>query len=197
MDTVLETGPGCWEIAANKGKKVGAAKKKAVKVSMASAYPSKTHMAFVAMLESGLMKYVVSQNVDGLHRRSGVHPDKIAELHGNTNIERCKECGKDYLRDTRVRNAQKVHDHSTGRICDDPTCGGPLHDTIINFKESLPEEELNNAFNHAECADLCLTMGSSLRVTPAADVPKTVFENGGKLVIVNLQKTPLDAYAAL
>lgn len=149
------------------------------------------------MLESGLMKYLVSQNTDGLHRKSGVHPDKIAELHGNTNIERCIECGKDYLRDFRVRNAKKVHDHHTGRLCDDPTCGGQLKDTIINFKESLPEEELDNAFNHATCADLCLAMGSSLRVTPAADVPKEVFDHGGKLVIVNLQKTPLDPYAAI
>lgn len=197
MNTVLETGPGCWELAANKGKKALAGSKKAVKVSMASAYPSKTHMAFVQLLEVGLMKYVVSQNVDGLHRRSGVHPDKIAELHGNTNIERCTDCGKDYLRDFRVRNAQKVHDHDTGRKCDDPSCNGKLKDTIINFGEGLPEEDLNNAFNHAECSDLCLAMGSSLRVTPAADIPKVVAENGGKLVIVNLQKTPLDSIATL
>lgn len=197
MDTVLETGPGCWELAANKGKKVATKRKEAVKVSSARAYPSPTHMSFVALLECGLMKYLVSQNTDGLHRKSGVSPDKISELHGNTNIEKCKDCGKQYLRDFRTRTAQKVHDHKTGRQCDDPGCEGVLEDSIINFGEGLPEEDLNNAFNHAECADLCISMGSSLRVTPAADVPKTVFENGGKLVIVNLQKTPLDAYAAL
>lgn len=197
MDTVLPTGPGCWEIAANKKKGGAAYKKKVTKVAMTSAYPSKTHMAFVSMIDWGLMKYLVSQNVDGLHRKSGVPADKISELHGNTNIERCKEWGKDYLRDFRVRNAQKVHEHLTGRKWDDPDWGGQLEDTIINFGEGLPEEELNNAFNHANWADLWLAMGSSLRVTPAADVPKTVFDNGGKLVIVNLQKTPLDAYAAI
>lgn len=197
MDTVLETGPGCWELAANKGKKAASKKKKALKVSMSSAYPSKTHMAFVSMLNAGLMKFLVSQNTDGLHRKSGVTPDKISELHGNTNREKCADCGKEYLRDFRVRNAQRVKDHRTGRACDDPNCRGQLEDTIINFGEGLPEEDLDNAFNHASCSDLCLSMGSSLRVTPAADVPKTVFENGGKLVIVNLQKTPLDPYAAL
>jgi NAD-dependent SIR2 family protein deacetylase len=197
MDTVLETGPGCWELAANKGKKAAASKKKSVYVSSSSAYPSKTHMAFVTMLEAGLMKFLVSQNTDGLHRKSGVPADKISELHGNTNIEKCSDCGKKYLRDFRVRTAKKVKDHKTGRVCDDPNCGGILEDTIINFGEGLPEEDLDNAFNHASCADLCLSMGSSLRVTPAADIPKTVFDNAGKLVIVNLQKTPLDAYAAL
>jgi len=88
MNTVLETGPGCWELAANKGKKAALAKKKAVNVSSSAAYPSATHMSFVTMLESGLMKYLVSQNTDGLHRKSGVPADKISELHGNTNLEK-------------------------------------------------------------------------------------------------------------
>lgn len=156
MDTVLETGPGCWELAANKGKKAANAKKKAVYVSSSSAFPSPTHMSFVTLIESGLLKFLISQNTDGLHRKSGVPADKIAELHGNTNIEQCKECGKKYLRDFRVRNAQKVHDHKTGRHCDDPDCKGILEDTIINFGEGLPEEDLDNGFNHGQCADLCL-----------------------------------------
>ena len=107
-------------------------------------------------------------------------------MHGNTNIERRKDWGEDYLRDFRVRTVQTVHDHKTGRKWDNPECGGILQDTIINFGEGLPEEELNNAFNHAEWVDLWLAMVSSLRVTSSADVPKTVFDNGGKLVIVNL-----------
>ena len=107
-------------------------------------------------------------------------------MHENTNIERRKDWGEDYLRDFRVRTVQSVHDHKKGRKWDNPECGGILQDTIINFGEGLPEEELKNALNRAEWADLWLAMVSSLRVTPAADVPKTVFDNGGKLVIVNL-----------
>lgn len=116
MNTVLPTGPGCWELAANKGKKAAQAKKKALRTSMSSAFPSSTHMAFVTMIESGLMKFLVSQNTDGLHRKSGVPADKMSELHGNTNLEKCTDCGKKYLRDFRTRNAQSVHDHNTGRI---------------------------------------------------------------------------------
>jgi NAD-dependent SIR2 family protein deacetylase len=46
-------------------------------------------MAFVSLIDAGLLKFVISQNVDGLHRKSGITPDMIAELHGNTNIDLC------------------------------------------------------------------------------------------------------------
>ena len=61
----------------------------------------------------------------------------MAELHGNTNLEICEECGREYLRDTRVRTAKKVHEHRTGRKCESPGCDGFLKDTIINFNEPL------------------------------------------------------------
>ena len=62
-------------------------------------------MAFVVLSDSNLLKFLISQNVDGLHRKSGTPPEKIVELHGNTNIEICTKCKKEYLRDYRVRNA--------------------------------------------------------------------------------------------
>jgi len=61
-----------------------------------------------------------------------------------------------------------------------------LHDSIINFGENLPEEELENGFLQCGKADVCLVLGSSLRVTPAADMPRKTMTKGGKLVIVNL-----------
>jgi mono-ADP-ribosyltransferase sirtuin 6 len=91
-----------------------------------------------------------------------------------------------------------VHDHRTGRKC--IRCGGALHDTIINFTESLPERELQLAYDHAKKADLCLVLGSSLTVTPANEIPEVVGNRrrrGAKLVICNLQATPLDGMADL
>jgi NAD-dependent SIR2 family protein deacetylase len=120
FDTVLDTGPGAWEKAANKAKV--AKDKKIVTKSIQKAFPTDTHMAFVALMEAGLLKFLISQNVDGLHRKSGIDPDNIAELHGNTNVELCSRCHRQFLRDGRVRNAQTVHDHKTGRKCDDPLC---------------------------------------------------------------------------
>ncbi len=93
---------------------------------------------------------------------------------------------------------KSIHDHRTGRKC--TRCDGVLQDTIINFTESLPERELKLAFDHAKKADLCLVLGSSLTVTPANEVPETVGSRrrrGAKLVICNLQATPLDGMAEL
>jgi len=129
----LPTGPGAWEKAANKAKVPK--DKKLVKTTIQKAMPTETHMALVALMEAGLLKFLISQNVDGLHRKSGIAPDMIAELHGNTNLEICTKCNREFLRDFRVRNAQAVHDHKTGRKCDDPLCGGELIDTIFNFNE--------------------------------------------------------------
>lgn len=72
MDTVLETGPGCWELAANKGKKSAGKSKAKLRTSIAKACPTKTHMAYVGLLEAGFLKFMISQNVDGLHRKSGI-----------------------------------------------------------------------------------------------------------------------------
>jgi len=124
--------------------------------------------------------------VDGLHRKSGVAPDKIVELHGNYNLEICTACQRQYLRDFHVRNAQKVHEHKTGRKCDDPLCKGNLIDTIINFNESLRVADVEMGFSHSSVGDLHLVMGSSLRVSPACYMPKMSADKGGKLVIVNL-----------
>lgn len=134
--------------------------------------PSKTHMAMVEMTERGILKHVISQNIDGLHRKSGIPGNKISELHGNTNLEICKKCGKDYMRDFRTRTSQKCHDHATGRTCDNTYCNGGLYDSIINFGEHLNEKVLETGEEKGLASDVMLAMGSSLSVTPACDIPK-------------------------
>lgn len=101
------------------------------------------------------------------------------------------------MRDYRTRTAQTVHDHRTGRKCDDKNCRGDLEDSIINFGENLKKEILDEGFSQSAHADLMLAMGSSLRVTPAADMVVETNNNQGQVVIINLQKTPLDVYARL
>lgn len=194
MNTVLSTGPGVWERKAH-GVKLPSQQKKVQ--SILKAVPSPSHMAIVQLVKEGLVKFVVSQNTDGLHRRSGLDPRYLAELHGNTNMERCLKCGSKFMRDFRTRTAKAVHDHLTGHACDDPKCRGPLVDSIINFNEDLPEDELESAFENAKLADLCIVLGSSLRVYPAADIPGDMIKRGAKVVIVNLQKTPFNKRCAM
>eukprot|EP01137_Pigoraptor_chileana_P014041 Opistho-2@68217 len=193
MGTVLSTGPGVWELRANGMRRPREARTK----SSLNAIPTPTHMALVEMRRRGTLKYLVTQNTDGLHRRSGFPANRLSELHGNSNLEICERCGSEFLRDFHTRTANEVHAHYTGRHCADSACNGRLKDSIINFGESLPERALNRAFSHGRRADVCICLGSSLRVTPAAHVPVETARNGGKLVIVNLQQTPLDARADL
>uniref|UniRef100_A0A914C8M8 protein acetyllysine N-acetyltransferase n=1 Tax=Acrobeloides nanus TaxID=290746 RepID=A0A914C8M8_9BILA len=164
--------------------------------STLTAVPTKGHMALVGLEKTGLLKFLISQNTDGLHRRSGFPPEKLAELHGNSNLEQCRKCGREFLRDFSARSrSNDVHDHRTTRKC--PVCNVHLYDTIINFSESLPEKPLQNGFINARKADLCLVLGSSLTVSPANQMPQDTAAYGGKLVICNMQKTPLDSIASL
>ena len=191
INTVLPTGPGAWEKAVTGAK----SRKNRFKCPMTSAIPTLCHMALVKLHEVGIMKFLVSQNTDGLHRKSGIPAEDLAEVHGNINLEVCrnKACNKQYLRNFGVRTAREVHDHATGRPCEH--CGEDLYDTIINFGESLPKREIMCGFRECNKADLCLVLGSSLRVTPAADMPLQTVLSGGNLVIVNLQATPHDLKA--
>jgi len=196
LQTVLDTGAGAWtkRAAAEKGIKDV---KEGKTTTTLKAIPSATHMALVELSKQGRLKFIISQNTDGLHRRSGIPIDHLAELHGNSNLEKCNKCGKEYLRDYRCRNTKKVKAHLTGRLCSVPGCEGKLKDTIINFGENLPPKHLQAGENQSKQADLCLAMGSSLRVFPAADLPESVAKRGKRLVVVNLQGTPLDDVAAL
>lgn len=91
------------------------------------------------------------------------------------------------MRDFRCRrDGNKSKDHKTDRLCDNPKCKGALYDSIINFGEDLREDVLNPAWDLGTTADLMVSMGSSLRVTPACDIPLEMVGYGGKLVIINL-----------
>eukprot|EP01084_Bolivina_argentea_P091413 164570_1 len=217
INTTLDTGTGQWAkqtaIRQGKSKQIKKAKKKSKGVF--KTIPTASHMALVALMsqQPKYLKYLVSQNTDGLHRRSGIPPSQMSELHGNSALEICMRCKKEYLRDYRCRNSlmkQACHDHKTGRYCVVPNCKGRLQDTIINFNENLLETVLDLAEEHHEEADLCLVLGSSLTVTPAKTYPENVGlkwnlevakypnkEPKHNLCIVNLQKTDCDDLCSL
>jgi len=75
-----------------------------------------------------------------------------------------------------------------------PACRGKLVDSIVNFGEHLPERDLSAATLHSERADLTLVLGSSMRVSPACDLPALSYSNGGIFCICNLQRTPFDGF---
>lgn len=155
------------------------------------AKPSLTHMALVQLEKLGILKFVISQNVDSLHLRSGIPRAKLAELHGNSFMEVCVWCEEEYLRDFEVESiGLKV----TSRKC---KCGAKLRDTVLDWDDALPEKEMKEAEKHCKMADVVLCLGTSLQVTPACNLPLRCVRGGGKVVIVNLQNTPKDKKASL
>jgi len=160
-----------------------------IQVTLEQALPTPTHMAILALEQKGLCRFVVSTNVDGLHRRAGTNPDKLAELHGNCYKEICSVCKKEYLMTFNIKGGNK---HKTGRVCEENGCNGDRIDSIINFGENLPVKELEITAEHANKSDFALVLGTSMLVRPACMFPEYAVSNGGKMVIVNLQKTPYD-----
>ncbi|XP_030074898.1 NAD-dependent protein deacylase sirtuin-6 isoform X2 [Microcaecilia unicolor] len=165
-----------------------------------NARPSRTHMALLQLQRVGILKFLISQNVDGLHVRSGFPRDRLAELHGNMFVEECMKCGKQYVRDTVVGTMGLK---PTGRLCDVPksrglrACRGKLMDTILDWEDSLPDQDLNLADEACRKADLAITLGTSLQIKPSGNLPLITKKKGGKLVIINLQVTKHDKHADL
>jgi len=159
--------------------------------------PTLTHMALVKLQEVDLLKCLISQNCDGLHLKSGILPDRICELHGNTNIEACSLCGRLYYRGLPVRKDPNKA-RLTGRYCD--VCPEvPLRYTTVAFSQSMPDLCLDKATVESKKADISICLGTSMRVSPACDLPllgKKRNKNH-KLIIVNLQKTPYDDHCQL
>ena len=169
--------------------------------SFAEATPTSGHLAIAALVKKGLVKQVVSQNVDGLHMRSGVPASKLCELHGNVFFERCPSCDAEILRGFDVTGRSAYHRHGTGRTCERPGCdGAELRDTIVYFGERIHDKRLEVAREQSEACDLAIFIGSSLKVLAHygfiwAQPPKP--QPRKRFVIINLQPTPKDKLAHL
>lgn len=156
------------------------------------AVPSFTHAALVALHASGKVTLVVSCNVDGLHLRSGLPRAGLAQLHGDVTVERCSACGQE----SRQRDFEvpSVGFRRTGRRC--ASCGGSLTDTALDWEDALPEGDLRAAEAACDAAELSLCLGTSLRIQPASKLPLRTLRCGGKVAVVNLQRTGLDRRCA-
>jgi NAD-dependent SIR2 family protein deacetylase len=142
-----------------------------------SVEPNAGHRAIVELQNLGKLRFLITQNVDNLHLRSGIRPELLSELHGNVARLRCQQC------QTQVAKSLALETCS---------CGGKLVSSVINFGDPLPQKDLEDSFWHSSQCDLFIVVGSSLVVGPANEMPEVALRGRARLVIINQGETPLD-----
>ena len=150
------------------------------------AEPNDGHLALVELEERGLVRAVVTQNVDGLHQRAGSR--EVVEVHGSLREAECVHCG------VRVAMADALEQLPLPAC---PECGEVLKPGVVMFGELLCAEAIERAQRLAAEAGLLLVVGSSLEVHPVAALPGKTLAAGGALAIVNRGDTPWDSRAEL
>src|SRR5438270_2920943 len=157
-----------------------------------NAAPNRGHRAVDALVRRGKVSAVITQNIDGLHQASGIPPEKIIELHGNTTYATCLDCGTRYeIADLRV-----IFERD-GAVPPCDKCLGHVKTATVSFGQAMPVLAMQRAEEETRKADLCIVLGSSLVVYPAAGFPELAKRNGAALAIVNREPTPLDHIADL
>jgi len=146
------------------------------------AAPNEGHRAVAELLRLAKLGFLISQNIDNLHLKSGIPRELLAELHGNLATLRCTQCD---------REMDKVG------APDRCSCGGTLVSSVVDFGQSLPAKDMADSFEHSQRADVFLVVGSSLVVTPAAEMPGVALRSGARLAIINDGETPYDRAAHL
>ena len=160
--------------------------------TMRAAGPNRGHRAVARLVREGKASAVVTQNIDGLHQASGIPERQVIELHGNSTYAHCLDCGERYEIDE-LRAAFE----RDGEVHDCRACGGLIKTATISFGQSMPEAAMLRAEREILACDLCLVLGSSLVVYPAAGFPEAAKRNGARLAIVNNEPTGLDPIADL
>ncbi len=150
--------------------------------------PNAAHMAVTRLQQGGLAPVVVTQNIDGLHQQAGTR--SVIELHGTSAEAGCLECGRRMPIDIVL---DRVREGDLDPHCE--LCGGLLKTATISFGQPLVAADIDAAMDEARRCDVCLTVGSTLSVWPAAAVPVETVRSGGRLVIVNDGVTDLDGMA--
>ncbi|GHV91806.1 NAD-dependent protein deacetylase [Spirochaetia bacterium] len=150
--------------------------------------PSVVHLVLAALEKQGLLKALITQNIDLLHRKGGSR--RVIEVHGSPQVHYCLRCAG-----VRMGFDEAAAIVRSGDLPRCKRCNRVLKPAITFFGESLPAEALRDAGTEAQNADLMLVLGTSLTVNPAASLPAYTLRNGGEVVIVNNMPTHLDSQA--
>ena len=152
--------------------------------------PSIVHCVLAELEKRGFLKALITQNIDLLHERAG--SSRVIEIHGSPKIHSCLRCSG-----VNMSFYEAAAIVQSGELPKCPKCGSVLKPEITFFGESLPMDALRQAVEEASKSDLMLVLGTSLVVYPAASMPQYTLANGGEIIIVNNEPTPLHDSAIL
>jgi NAD-dependent deacetylase len=144
------------------------------------AKPNPGHVALAELEAMGILRFLITQNVDDLHRQAG--QSALAEIHGNWKLIRCIECGERF-------RGEDVRLEVLPPPC--PKCDGLLKNDTVSFGEPIPPDVLEECVDHSARADLVLVAGTSATVYPAAGFAIEVKQRGGKLIEANLYESDI------
>lgn len=145
-----------------------------------AALPNPAHTALAAMEAAGALEGVITQNIDGLHRRAGSRC--VIELHGSLDALRCLRCGKDH-------DASGFDVAAADPLC--PACGAVLKPGMVFFGEMLPFAAISEARLLASSSDAMLVIGTSAIVNPAAELPYLARKRRANIIEINIAPTGL------
>jgi NAD-dependent deacetylase len=151
--------------------------------------PNPAHEALAELERRGLLKGVVTQNVDRLHRKAGT--ERLIEVHGSIATSSCTTCGASWP----LEAVDALFDEEGIAVC--TGCMGKVKPDVVLFGELLPEQAMNEARELATDADLMLCVGSSLEVYPVAGLPELTLAAGGSIAVLTKGPTPYDGEAAV
>ncbi len=165
----------------------------AMQEQFGAARPSRGHRAVASLYRAGKAPAVITQNIDNLHQASGIAPEHVIELHGNTTFALCLDCSARY----ELSWVRQRMDAANGCAPDCPSCGGFIKTATVSFGQAMPDAAMRRAEDLTRSCDLFLAIGSSLVVWPAAGFPLMAKRSGARLIIVNRESTEFDEIADL
>jgi NAD-dependent deacetylase len=157
---------------------------------LTDAEPNAAHLALAELERRGLVRAVVTQNIDVLHQRAG--SQEVVEVHGSIRTSSCLRCGVRYPLEQVLG---LIEEGDGAPRC--PACSAVLKPDVVFFGEMLPVRAIDRAAALVREAGLLLVVGSSLEVYPVAALPRDTLAAGGALAIVNRGSTPYDESATL
>ncbi len=156
---------------------------------LTEARPNNAHRALAELERRGLVRAVITQNIDLLHERAGSR--EVIEVHGSIRTFTCPRCRTVH----ELAELLELLERSDAPACHE--CGAIVKPDVVFFGELLPEEAIDRAYALAREAALMLVVGSALEVYPAASLPDETLAAGGDLAIVTKGPTPYDRKATL